>query len=286
MSENPDRRRDWCFTLNNYTEEHLALLETLSKKALYLCYGKEVAPTTGTPHLQGYIYFKDTKTFSALKKKLPDGTHIERAEGNAQQNKVYCSKEGKFTEYGECPKQGKRNDISDIKEAVAQGKNMNQIIDIATNYQALKTAELILKYRERKRNWKPSVHWFYGPTGTGKTRKAYELCENPYRKTNRSGKWWDGYDAHSHVIIDDIKDDSREMYEDLLELLDRYDVRVEHKGGSRQFLATKIIVTSAEHPYELFKRFHQAKELLRRIDEITYIPNEDDDPDNVEEILD
>lgn len=265
-----DRSRDWCFTVNNYTDEDLALLEELSKKAIYLIYGEEVAPKTKTPHLQAYIYYKDTKTFSAMKKRLPKGAHIEKTKGSPQQNKVYCSKDGKFTEFGECPKQGKRNDLSDIREAIDQGKTMNDIIDIAKNYQCLKSAEIILKYRERKRDWKPSVHWFYGETETGKTRKAYELLENPFRKTNHSGKWWDGYDAHSHVILDDIKDTSRDMYSTLLELLDRYETRVECKGGSRQFLATKIIITSSFHPYEMYQSFNEAKELLRRIDEITH----------------
>jgi len=61
------------------------------------------------------------------------------------------------------------------------------------------------------------------------------------------------------------------MYSLLLELLDRYEVRVEAKGGSRQFLAKNIIVTSIFSPYEMFSQFSDAKELLRRIDEVKQI---------------
>lgn len=46
----------WCFTLNNYTDEEIRRLESLECERLVV--GKEVAPTTGTPHLQGYIRFK------------------------------------------------------------------------------------------------------------------------------------------------------------------------------------------------------------------------------------
>jgi len=262
------RSRGWCITLNNYTEEDIGRLDELSTISMYLCYGKEVAPSTGTPHLQGYIYFENAKSFATLLKLLPKGSHIEVAKGNALENKAYCEKDGDFYEFGTIPAQGKRNDIILIKQQIVEGKGMRDIIESATSYQSLKTAELLLKYKERTRDWKPSVVWLYGASGCGKTKTAYAVLKNPYRKSNGTGKWWDGYDAHEDVIIDDIKDTSREMYERLLEQLDRYACQVETKGATRQFLAKRIIVTSILHPQELFFHFNDAVELLRRIDEI------------------
>lgn len=264
------RSRGWCFTVNNYQEDDIDRLDDLSNVSTYLCYGKEVAPTTGTPHLQGYIYFDNAKTFSKIQKLLPKGAHIELAKGNALENNSYCKKEGDFKEFGTRPAQGKRNDIELVKDEINSGRGMRDIIEIASNYQTLKTAEMILKYKEKKRNWKPSVIWIYGDSGSGKTKTAYELLSNPYRKTNSTGKWWDGYDGDEDVILDDIKDTSKEMYSSLLELLDRYDTRVEVKGGSRQFLAKRIIVTSLLHPRVMYDQYNNAVEILRRIDEIKH----------------
>jgi len=95
-----------------------------------------------------------------------------------------------------------------------------------------------------------------------------------YRKTNSTGKWWDGYDGHTDILMDDIKDTSREMYTFLLELLDRYDCRVETKGGSRQILAKRIIITSIHSPMELYQCIDpEIKELKRRIDVIECLGN-------------
>ena len=47
------RYRHIVFTLNNYSEdEYLNILN--SEYFKYVIIGKEICPTTGTPHLQGY----------------------------------------------------------------------------------------------------------------------------------------------------------------------------------------------------------------------------------------
>lgn len=262
------RSRAWVFTYNNYTEESIQQIQKIKEQAVYLIYGKEIAPTTGTHHIQGYTYFKEAKSFKTMQKIMPPGTHLEAAKGNALENKKYCSKENNYEEFGEIPSQGKRNDIELIREQINEGRGMREIVETATSYQSIRTAEIILKYKEKKRNWKPEVIWIYGESGTGKTRMVYEKEPEIYRKTNSTGKWFDGYDAHEAVLIDDVKDTTREYYSLLLELLDRYDVQIECKGGSRQFLAKRIYVTSLWHPSALYDKFHEAKEILRRIDQV------------------
>lgn len=49
----------------------------------------------GTPHIQGYVRFKNQKGFKALKKLLPTA-HFEKAKGSDRDNFKYCSKEGDF----------------------------------------------------------------------------------------------------------------------------------------------------------------------------------------------
>lgn len=83
--------RSWCFTLCNYTPEQVAQLDALECKRL--CVGAEVAPTTGTPHLQGYFRFDKPVRLAQLRKLLP-GAHLERRRGTESQATAYCRKEG------------------------------------------------------------------------------------------------------------------------------------------------------------------------------------------------
>ena len=44
-----------------------------------------------------------------------------------------------------------------------------------STYTQIKTAENFLSYNEEPRNWKPTVFWIYGATGTGKSRLARSI---------------------------------------------------------------------------------------------------------------
>lgn len=261
------RSRDWCFTVNNYTDVDYQVCSDLSVISQYLIFGKEVA-STGTKHLQGYIYFKDAKSFSKMQKLLPSGTHIEKAKGTPQQASDYCKKEGDYYESGELPQvSGKRNDLDVVRNIVKEGGKMRDVVDVATSYQSVKMAEQLFKYKEKPRTWKPEVYWYYGATGTGKTKCAYEILGEDCYTAMSTGKWWEGYDAHDNVLIDDMRKDFMKFHE-LLRLLDRYAMKIETKGGSRQFLAKKIIITSCYHPKDLFDTREDVMQLIRRIDHI------------------
>lgn len=124
------RAKNWCFTLNNYTDHDINSLESLVKdgKAVYLCYQKETSPTTGTPHLQGYVSLPENKRLAGMRKLCP--AHYVLANGTPSSNRTYCSKEdsaipGSFKEFGTLPdpkeNQGKRNDFNVYQEAVKNG---------------------------------------------------------------------------------------------------------------------------------------------------------------------
>ena len=113
MTNTKTLSRGWCFTINNYADETIVALKAI--ECQYLVFGRETAPSTGTQHLQGFVYFDSPKRFSALKKLLPEGAHIEKAKGNCIQNREYCTKDGAFEEQGTLPSQGKRTDIKQSK---------------------------------------------------------------------------------------------------------------------------------------------------------------------------
>lgn len=262
------RTRAFALTLNNYSQADIEQLKSNgnSTQVKYLIFGKEVGDKEQTPHLQAYIYFHNAKTFGQVKKFLGERYHIEKAKGTAFQNRAYCSKDNEFTEIGEIPKQGERSDIKHIKEQVSKGATMNEIIQEATSYQSLRTAELLMKYQKPTPREKPTVKWYYGPTGTGKTRKAWdELGFDDTWISGRNLKWWEGYSGQKNIIIDDFRGDFCTFHE-LLRILDRYPYRIEVKGSSQWLKATNIIITSAYKPEDVYETREDIGQLLRRLD--------------------
>lgn len=265
------RSRGWCFT--NYktemTYEHVV--------CDYIVVGDEICPETKRRHHQGYLYSKARPTGKTVRGMLHDDIHMEPAKGTADHNHIYSSKEKILYERGNRPQHGKRNDIVKVREILKNTGSMRAVVREVNSYQACRMGEIILKYDERKRDFKPTVRWFWGPTGSGKTKAAMEETKDPWVSA-RNLKWWEGYDAHPHVVIDDFRKDFCTFHE-LLRILDRYEYRIENKGGSRQLLAELIIITSCYRPQDVYDTREDVAQLLRRIDEVRYIgPSTEPDP--------
>lgn len=120
------QRKGWCFTLNNYTQEDIDRLKNNVGIIQYAIWGEEVAPTTGTKHLQGYVLFKSKQRFNAVKSILGSGCHIEGAKGSPQQNFAYCSKDGAYEELGELAVR-KKSSLELCCEMVKNGVSMAEL---------------------------------------------------------------------------------------------------------------------------------------------------------------
>lgn len=258
----------YVFTINNWTNKDIENLKLI--KYRYLVFGKEVG-NEGTPHLQGYIYLKNDMTKKALNKKLDNRAWLGESKATAlraEQNKAYCHKQNKYFEDGDPPKQGKRTDVEEAKAIITVGSGqMRDVVEACNSYQSCRMAEIYLKYKERVRDWKPIVKWFWGKSGTGKTETAELESAPDYWMSDRNLKWWEGYDAHENVIIDDFRKDFCTFHE-LLRILDKTRFRCENKGGSRQLLARQIIITSCYSPQEVYDTREDIYQLERRIDEV------------------
>lgn len=256
-----------CFTINNYTIDDFIRLAGLDCR--YLIVGAEVAET-GTRHLQGYVEFGKSIRFKKIKELLGDRAHIEQRRGTQDQAARYCRKDDDYYEIGEMGKRGVRTDLDNVRTVALDG-GMREVTAIA-NLQGIRVAEKFLELNEEVRDWKPEVIWLWGETGTGKSRKAREMFKDcDYYCKNDGTKWWSGYDAHECVIIDDFRDSWFTITE-MLSLLDRYEKKVEYKGGYRQFLAKRIIITSAFPPADCYKGTGEAiNQLLRRVDTVTKV---------------
>ena len=100
---------------------------------------------------------------------------------------------------------------------------------------------------------------YWGATGTGKSRRAWdEAGLDAYPKDPRT-KFWDGYRGQEHVVMDEFRGAIDIGH--ILRWLDRYPVIVEVKGSSVVLKASKIWITSNLHPRSWFME----------LDEITYL---------------
>ncbi len=89
--EPPKKGRNWCFTLNNYSESEILSLTQDEKNEYEYIFQEEVGEN-GTPHLQGLICFKNARSFESVKKLVSPRCHLEYCR-NKNASIKYCSKE-------------------------------------------------------------------------------------------------------------------------------------------------------------------------------------------------
>jgi len=240
----------------------------------FLIYGKELAPETGTPHLQGYVVFESQKTLSAAIKFLP-GAHVSVANGSADANILYCSKEGDVTERGVRP-------LSQKAKGDTEKKRWREIVDLAEqgDWATLKEEHpqvyaTQLTRLEHVHNKRPRVlenldfnevphYWFYGPPGSGKSLEARRRAPDAYIK-NPNTKWWDGYDGQDDVIIDDFDKYQVSQGGDMKRWMDIYPFQGEQKGSQVMMRPKRIFVTSNYSPSEIWDDVVTVNAINRRV---------------------
>lgn len=267
--------RHYVFTWNNPPADASEQLRGLGPN--YLLYQHEIGES-GTPHLQGIICFANPRSFGAIAKGIL-GWHIESMRGTIQQAVDYCTKEAtrdpnhpETVEEGTRPRNagtaGGRSDLDAVVETIKAGAGIKRIADehLAEFIKYNRGIERAIGLTIRPRDFKTRVEWYYGSTGSGKSRAAFAENPDSYWK-NPSHHWWDGYEHQETVIVDDYRMDFCKFSE-LLRLFDRYPYQVQVKCGTREFVAKKIIITAPKAPEEMWanRTEEDLAQLTRRID--------------------
>lgn len=223
----------------------------------------------GTPHLQGYIRFQTMKSLKQVKKVF-ERAHWEARQGPLNKAIEYCKKDGDFEEFGVKPATQQEKGEAEKRRwseafAAAKAGNFDDVPD-----------DLRVRYYS---TWKKiradhlpkpepleqlANEWNWGPTGTGKTRDAWERYPDAFCKKANT-HWWDGYDGEEVVIIDDFdKYHVKQGYE-LKIWLDHRPFPAEFKGGSKMIRPKKIIITSNYHPRDIWEDDTTLQPVLRRV---------------------
>lgn len=266
------QHRRWIFTLNHYTEKDIKHFEELPCK--FIQFGREVAPTTGTPHLQGYIEFKHSVRFSTMKN-ICNRCYWAPAKGNELQNYAYTGKDQNYFRKGIAGKQGERTDLNLIKDDILKGRKVDDIAlekpIIYHQYGRTLTKIEDLAMRKKFRTEMTKCVWYWGKTGVGKSHKAFEgyTPDTHFVYPNDNG-WWDKYTQQGTVIINDFRGEI--PYNILLQMIDKYPFDVKRRNREPMpFISHTVIITSSLPPDKIYKNREaedHIEQLLRRTEVI------------------
>ncbi len=281
--------RDWCGTV--FGDGIQSVLDagrdgSTSGSIRYLVGQKEMCPDTQRLHLQFFVRFKDPKRLQGAKQALGDvSIHLERRRGTPQQAADYCRKNetraegddsGPF-EWGSISRQGTRSDLEEVRRSITEGMDEREVADTYfsawVRYGSSFTRYRNMLYLREINSEPPDVRVYWGPTGTGKTRCAWNEFPNLYPvpvPSARSQPWFDNYCGQEVVLIDDFHGYEYQLTF-LLRLLDRYPLQVPVKTSFANWCPKIIIITSNIPPADWYPDEPAASRaaLLRRISSIT-----------------
>lgn len=246
------KSRLWLFTL--YGDQLSETTMTMNSKITYMTFQKEQCPTTNRLHLQGVIRLKDRTTLLATKKILGHPTVHLVPTNNLERGIKYCNKEATRVEgpwtMGTPPHAGQRNDLAALADQIVAGKRPRELaVQDPTSYIRYHKGFLALSHAVHPAIGHPDRRCvlLIGPTGTGKTRLAFDTFEerNIFIVPDIRTPWFDGYEQQQVAIIDECGTDMMH-YNYLKRLTDRYPLQVPVKGGMVAWNAKRIILTAQQ----------------------------------------
>lgn len=255
----------------------------------------ELTPTTGRLHFQGYAVTAARWTVFKFSARLQDvcamveevsGFHLEAATGSFAHNVRYCSKEdtrapGANMVYLGCEPNAddttSRERGASLESMLFEIKKGSSMTELTTKFgftAFLHHHNAITKAMALwgpKRSEKPTILLLIGKSGTGKSLWADKEFPDRFRMTFGNGgnaQWWDGYMGEKVVELSEFRGQLPLSF--MLDLLDRYQLKVQVKGATMQMLATTFVITSNEQPkdwYAMTEDRSKLDPLLRRLEE-------------------
>lgn len=145
------KSRSFTGTLNNYTDDDFILFFCLPTD--HVIVGCEVAPTTGTPHLQYVVHFPNAISFNTMKGWFPRA-RIDRVD-NYFACMNYCKKTGDYYEQGQYTGNGKHKTKATADELLRKDCTLDEFKAAMPAYYLLHKRNIDSYFAE---NVKPAEH--------------------------------------------------------------------------------------------------------------------------------
>lgn len=284
----PEYSRSWCGTWFPVESETIPITDIPNLRERfrtlhsfrYVCFQVEATTSTSRHHLQFYVELSATRHWRELKAAFPS-VHLEKRRGTRAQAKEYCEKtdtrvHGPY-ELGEwlAGGSGARFDIASMSEQILSGVPMGEVVraDPVTYIRYGGNMERLRRYVLPTERVPPKVILCFGDTGVGKTAYVHRREDLLDIYTKGPGhEWFDGYDDHEVLLLDDFAGANSKMtLTTVLQLLDRYNVQLQVKGGMVQLRSERIYITTNIHPslwYNYDGRIVHYRALMRRMTQV------------------
>lgn len=289
---------------------HPCDVPALRNECAYITAQLERAPTTGRLHFQTLIVTKDKIKFRTLQRKLaavfdppPFIKPVRLSLCDYDRARAYCQKEETreqpHKEWGKWPfkkghKAGTRTDIDGaLAWAIANpdASDPQQWVDAGYGPAWLKYPRLRILQSAPLAARKlppPTLYWFWGGPGTGKTKRATMLAEKlaskytwrVYYRKNHMVDRWPNYTSQEIVVWEEFREVlPHQSLGAMCSLWDRgTPLPTEEKWGGSHMVARIHIVTCPLRPEEAFPHsavnaHGQIGQLLRRITQCVEFKN-------------
>lgn len=247
-------------------------IPSLPDKCAYIKGQAEIGSTTGFAHWQVLAIFIQKASLATVKSIFGRTTHAELSRSEAATEYVWKEDTrvaGTQFEFGTPPlKRNSKTDWDKVWQSAITGDLDS--IPSSIRLQHYRTIRTLSADYAAPLAIQRTCKVFVGPTGTGKSKLAWEEATlEAYPKDPRS-KFWDGYRGQEHVVIDEFRGGIDISH--LLRWLDRYPVLVEIKGSSTVLKAKSIWITSNISPRQWYSELDPDTydALLRRINVIQF----------------
>lgn len=232
----------------------------------------EQGSETDNIHWQFIVVFRQNQRLSALQKIFGTAMHAELTRSAAANEYVWKDHTslGNRWEWGSLPtKRNCKEDWEEVWESACEGNLLEITPSIRVqHYNNLKRIQMD---HMKPIGLEKTVVVYWGPSGTGKSRRAWqEAGLDAYPKAPTT-KFWDGYQGQKNVVIDEFFGQIEISH--LLRWLDRYPVCIETKGSGTVLNATHIWITSNIDPRQWYPQASAEQQTaLRRRIKIIYWP--------------
>lgn len=264
------RARGWVFTVWTDKKDDMVgyLLDHVQRdeKIEYAIFGHEISPTTGTKHLQGYVYWTNAVTGKGAQKRLGlshGEFHAEAQRGTHAQASDYCKKEGNIAfVHGDIPDPADRAESAwdYILLMIEDGKSDFEIMKAYPAHFARCKAGITairseLAFQKVGEFRDVQVTYIWGETGTGKTRSILESADHPsdvYKVVDYKHPF-DNYRGQSIILFDEFRSSIR--LEHMLNYIDGYIVELPCRYHNKVAMWDKVYIVSNIPMEEQFPSF-------------------------------